>query len=467
MKILLINPPCGPRTIGLRYIARLEPLGLELIGAGVKNHDVRLVDMEVAPGDLNETLKNFHPDVVGITSEIVHVNAALEILRNIKKKFPSCLSVVGGHYPSLRPEEYLDPAVNLIVLGEGVETFREICDIWEKGGADFSRVAGLAIPDGVIVRRTAPRPLPVTLDHYPFPDRTLTAKYRSRYYYLFEKSVAAIRTSFGCTHHCVFCSVRVYSEGHFIFRSPELVFEEIQSLSEDFIVFCDDHSFLNPERMRRLAEMLLRANVKKRYFVYARADSIVQDQEVFSLWARAGLSLVMTGLEAVDEEALRRNGKQTSSATNEEAVEVARKMGFSLSAGFLVEPHFQREDFERIDAYARKRPSIFLIEYTPLTPFPGTPLYKKEREHLITEERDLFDLQHFVLPTRLSPKKLYRLMIHFYSRSVRRILFYFLRTNPSVYLSLHTFKLVWGLFQNTRAFLGAHRHTKPFILIAK
>lgn len=459
MKILLINPPCGPRTIGLRYIARLEPLGLELIGAGVKNHDVRLVDMEVAPDDLDITLKRFHPDVVGITSEIVHVQAALDIIRKIKKKFPYCLTVVGGHYPSLRPEEYLDPAVDLIVLGEGVETFREICNIREKGGTDYSGIAGLAIPHGKTVRRTSLRPLPVTLDGYPFPDRSLTAKYRNRYYYLFEKSVAAVRTSFGCTHHCVFCSVRVYSEGQFIFRSPELVFEEIRNLKEDFVVFCDDHSFLNPDRMRRLAEMLLRANVKKRYFVYARADSIVQDQDVFGLWAKAGLSLVMTGLEAVDEEALRRNGKQTSTATNEGAVEVARKMGFSLSAGFLVEPHFQREDFERIDAYARKRPSIFLIEYTPLTPFPGTPLYKKEQRHLITEERDLFDLQHFVLPTRLAPKKLYRLMIHFYSRSVRRILFHFLRTNPGTFFSLHALKIVWGLFQNTKAFLGAHHHT--------
>ncbi|MGA2259575.1 MAG: hypothetical protein ABSG53_33280 [Thermoguttaceae bacterium] len=35
MRVLLVHPPCGPRTIGLRHIARMEPLGLETVGAWV------------------------------------------------------------------------------------------------------------------------------------------------------------------------------------------------------------------------------------------------------------------------------------------------------------------------------------------------------------------------------------------------------------------------------------------------
>lgn len=86
LNILLINPPCGPRTIGLRNIARIEPLGLEMIGAGVSaDHEVRLVDMEVRPADLAEMLQDFRPDVVGITSEIVHVETALAALREVRR----------------------------------------------------------------------------------------------------------------------------------------------------------------------------------------------------------------------------------------------------------------------------------------------------------------------------------------------------------------------------------------------
>ena len=55
-------------------MARIEPLSLELIGAGVADeHEVRLVDMMVRPEDLEETLAEWTPDVAGATSEIVHV----------------------------------------------------------------------------------------------------------------------------------------------------------------------------------------------------------------------------------------------------------------------------------------------------------------------------------------------------------------------------------------------------------
>lgn len=458
MRILLINPPCEKKTIGLRHIAKLEPLGLELIGAGVKGqHEVRLVDLEVAPGDLEDSLKEFQPDVAGVTAEIVHRSSAIEALRQVKTRYPGCLTVAGGHHPTMKPSDFSDPAVDLVVIGEGVETFQEICAVKARGVTDFSSIPGLAIPqsDGS-VQMTAPRPLPTDMNSYPFPDRSLTAKYRSRYFYLFERSVAAVRTSFGCPHHCVFCSVRVYSQGRFIPRSAELVFEEIKSLSEEFVVFCDDHSFVDAERMRKLATLLIDGGVKKRYFVYARTDSIVENRDVFELWTKAGLTLVMAGLEAIDESALKRAGKHTSAQVNEQAVKIASELGFYLSAGFLVEPTFQREDFEKIDQYVARRPSILLTEYTPLTPFPGTPLYRQISGQLLTHDPALFDLQHFVLPTRLPSRMLYRLQLEYYGRSIRRVILHLFKADPWVLFSWHTPKLLWGIYQNTKAYRRAH-----------
>ncbi len=460
MRILLINPPCDPRTIGLRHMAKIEPLGLELLGGAVKGlHEVRLVDMEVVPRDLDRALAEFTPDIVGVTSEIVHRTTALEALRLVRARHPQCLTIVGGHHPTMAPEDFSDPVVDLIVLGEGVETFRETCAERARGGADYAKIAGLAIPqrDGSL-RHTPARLLPTHLDDYPLPDRALTARYRKRYYYLFERNVAAVRTSFGCTYHCTFCSVRVYSKGGFVARAPELVFDEIRALEEDFVMFCDDHTFIDPGRMRRLAHMLLDAGVKKRYFAYARADSIVEHRDVYALWAKAGLSIVMTGLEAMDDHALRRSGKKTSLDTNEQAVKIAQELGFGLSAGFLVEPDFGREDFERIDRYVRARPSIILTEYTALTPFPGTPLHRKERHRLLTHDPALFDLQHFVLPTRLPSRELYDLLLEYYGRSTSRGVRRLLRTRPGVFFSSHAPRFWMGMVANVRAFKAAHRH---------
>ena len=458
LNILLINPPCGPRTIGLRNIARIEPLGLEMVGAGVSaDHDVRLVDMEVRSTDLAEMLRDFRPDVVGVTSEIVHVETALAALRDVRRSAPGCLTVVGGHHPTLCPEDFDHESVDLIVIGEGIAAFAEICRIRANGGDDFTTVPGLRVRTRTGLKVTAPRPMPVTLDDQPFPDRSLAARYRHEYFYILEDSVAAVRTSAGCSFPCIFCSCRVYSEGKFIPRSPELVFEEIRSLDEDFIMFCDDHSFHDPERMRILGEMLLEAGVKKRYFAYGRADSIVENPEVFALWAKVGLSLVMVGLEAVDEAALKRTGKRSSTGVNDDAVEILGRLGIALSAGFLVEPHFTPADFDAIDRYIADRPAILLAEFTPLTPFPGTVLHRKTRHTLLTEDRQVYDLQHFLMPTRLPPRQLYRLMLRSYRQVIIRMILRLRLWRPGILLSRRGRRVLSGLFRNHLAFLRAHR----------
>ncbi len=457
MKVLLINPPCGPRTIGLRNIARIEPLGLELLGAGLPKHfDVRIVDMEVEPADLERLLVDFKPDVAGVTSEIVHVDTAKSALAKARAASPDCLTVVGGHHPTLCPEDFLDASVDLIVLGEGVDAFREICMARAAGADDFSDIDGLMIRTGSRLTPTRARPLPKTLNDHPMPDRSLTARYRDRYFYLWERPVAAVRSSVGCSYPCTFCSCRVYSKGVFIARSPELLVEEIAALHEPFVYLCDDHAFHDPARMAELAERLLITGVKKRYFTYARADSIAENPDLFKLWARVGLTLVMTGLESVDYERLKRNGKRIAEGADEAALAILAETGIGMSAGFLVEPHFTAKDFAAIDTYVRRHPAIVLTEFTPLTPFPGTPLYRKVKDEVLTDDRQVYDLQHFLTKTETPPRTLYRLMRQAYARVILRA-FFRARVWAGPMWRPHFLNVLTGLARNFRALGRAHR----------
>ncbi len=327
MRVLLVHPPCGPRTIGLRHIARMEPLGLETVGAAVSSqHDVRLVDMMVRPGDLRRTLAHFTPDVAGVTSEMARTGPALEVLRTIRRAAPECLNVVGGHQPTILPEEFNDPAVDLIVRGEGVDPLAEICAARAAGTTNFERIAGLMIrtPDGLVP--TEPRRLPPDINRQPLPDRSLTAAYRRNYYYITEPSAAGVRIAFGCPYRCRFCPGWIYSGGYWVPRDPKLIFDDICSVREPFIYFYDENSFHDVERMTRLAEMLIRAGVKKRYHAYARADSVLKHPELFDLWRRAGLSMVFhrrriarrqdtRGLEQADRSLGQRPGPRPAGKT--------------------------------------------------------------------------------------------------------------------------------------------------------
>jgi len=456
MKILLVNPPCGARTIGLKNLTKIEPLNLELLGATLKGfHEVRLVDMEVSPGDLHLTLAEYTPDIVGVTSEAVHVNTALAALRVARLSAPNCLTVVGGHQPTVWPEDFNDPVVDIIVRGEGTESFKEICDVRAGGSTNFSHIKGLSFYEDGELSHTVHRPLPITLDHQPMPDRSLTAKYRSEYYYLWEKRVAAVRSSVGCSFPCTFCSPRIYSNGGFIPRSPELLLEEIEGLEEEFIYLCDDHAFHDPERMHKLVDMILSKGIKKRYFTYARVDSIVANKELFALWAKAGLQLVMSGLESLDYEALKRTGKRVEEGCDIEALDILKDVGIGMSAGFLVEDNFEAEDFQKIDDFVKQHPAIILTEYTPLTPLPGTVLHRKFEKDIITQDRQFYDLQHFLLPTRTPAKRLYKLMRDAYGKVVLRVFFRAGLWKPKNW-SWHYIKMFKGLIRNFFALGNAH-----------
>ena len=462
MKILLINPPCGELTIGLKNLTKIEPLNLELLGAVLKDrHQVRLVDMEVAPGDLKRMLKDFTPDIVGVTSEAVHVETAKQALRLCRMAAPRCLTLVGGHQATVWPEDFNDPIVDIIVCGEATQTIIEICDARQYGAniykpINFKHINGIMIRDGDQFVATKYRPLPMTLDDQPMPDRSLTKKYRSEYYYLWEKDVAAVRSSVGCSFPCTFCSPRIYSKGGFIPRSPELLLEEIEGLEEEFIYLCDDHAFHDPERMHKLVDMLLSKNIKKRYFTYARVDSIAANKELFALWARAGLQLVMSGLESLDYETLKKTGKRVEPGRDIEALNILEELGIGMSAGFLVEDNFTAKDFQKIDDFVAKHPAIILTEYTPLTPLPGTVLHRKVQDKLITNERQFYDLQHFLLPTRTPAKKLYSLMRDAYGRVVVRVFFRAGLYKPKNW-SWHYIKMFKGLIRNFFALGNAHK----------
>ncbi len=459
MRILLVNPPSGELTMGLKHVSRVEPLGLEILGAAVPKHSVSLLDMEIDQ-DLVGALRKYRPDVVGVSAQVVQSYSALSALRAAKAFDPEILTLVGGHHASLCPEEFNYPEVDAIVLGEGVPAFQAVIERWARGSTDLLGIAGLAIPGSGELLRTANRPVPSDLDHQPLPDRSLTARYRSKYFYLFETSVASIQTSMGCTFGCTFCSCQRFSQRHFVPRSPELIVEDLENIEEDFVIFCDDHSFLDPLRMERLHDQIVERGIRKRYFAYTRADCVVQNPDLFAKWAAIGLQLVMTGLEAIDDPGIEAVEKGTSSAINEEALSILATCGIVVSAGFLVRPDFTAADFERIDRYVVAHPNIVLSELTPLTPLPGTLLYEEAKGSVSTQNRELYDLAHFVVPTQLPPEAMYRLMRKYYRRIVWRAIRRLQLYRPRTALRWHMVKLALGAVQVDRMMRVAHRQSE-------
>lgn len=415
MRILLIQPPKAPATIGGEDVYIYEPLALEYLAAGVAaNHDVRILDMRLDK-DLRGTLDSYRPDVVGITAYTVHVNVVRRLFEEVKVWNAQALTVVGGHHATVAPEDFVSPFIDAIVTGEGVFAFREIVNRFEKGGR-FDGIPGVGIPVDKGLFRTEPRPLD-DLDAFPFPDRSLTVRYRNHYHSEWMRPLASIRTSKGCPFRCNFCALWKLTGGRYLRRRPEKIVEELAGIAEEFVFFADDESLIDTTRMKTLAELIRGSGIRKRYFLYGRSDTVARSPELLELWRSIGLERVFVGFESFRDEDLALIHKGSTSSDNEKAARILNDLGIEVYASFIVRPEFTRRDFAAFRPYCEKL-GLHFATFAVLTPLPGTDLLHEVKDRLVTRNYDLVDFLHTLLPTALPLKDFYEQFYQLYNRAI-------------------------------------------------
>ena len=417
MKILLIEPDKAPVVIGGEDFSIYEPLSLEYVAAAViENHDVEILDLRLE-NNLDDVLQRFSPAVVGITAYTVHVNTVRNLFKIIKAWNPKVLTIVGGHHATIMPDDFISEDIDVIVLGEGVFTFKEIVNRFEKG-ISFEGILGTAFSYNGTLKKSEPVER-FDLDSFPFPERGLTEKYRNSYYSDWMKPIASIRTSKGCPYRCNFCAMWKLAEGKYFKRSPQKIVEELERIEEKYVFFADDESLIDVPRMTELANLIKEKGINKKYFLYGRSDTISKNPELIKLWKDIGLERVFVGLEFFRDEDLKYISKKSTVDDNNKAVKILQDLGIDIYASLIVRPDFTKEDFAELRAYVRKLKLDF-AGFAVLTPLPGTDLFKEVKSELITQNYDYFDFIHTVLPTELPLKEFYKEYHNLYMKGVSR-----------------------------------------------
>ena len=163
MRILLVMPtPFENGRLGLENVVWLsEPVALTAVGTAVMaEHEVRVLDLRLEDEDaLVRTLSAFEPDIVGTTSMTTDAYQAKAVLRAAKNVLgDGVLTVVGGHHPTLCPEEFDEPYVDVIVQGEGEITFRDLVKRFASSTASPGRAGGTSRRASACTARSALRP---------------------------------------------------------------------------------------------------------------------------------------------------------------------------------------------------------------------------------------------------------------------------------------------------------------------
>jgi len=403
MKLFAVHPGC---LMYSKIYLRLEPLGLELVAASARKagHEVQIMDLQTETHrDYFRLLERWRPDAIAFSCNyLANVPEILDLAKLSRKLLPECLIMIGGHSASFTAEELLEHgegAVDCVLKGEGEPVIAAVLETARHDRKNLHLVPGVRTRNG-----DGPRPMFVQSLNDLLPARDLV-RHRRRYFIGVLDPCASIEFSRGCPWDCVFCSAWTFYGRSYRTKSPECAIEELKQIREPGIFLLDDVAFIQAEHGMRIGEMIAQRGIKKQYYLETRGDILLRNKEVFKFWRTIGLEYMFLGIEAIDEEGLKQFRKRVSLSKNFEALEFARSLGVEVAINLIADPSWDRERFRVIREWCMDIPEIVNISVN--TPYPGTESWRTESRKLTTRDYRLFDIQHAVLPTKLSLPEFY------------------------------------------------------------
>ncbi len=409
----MIKPPLNQRLFIPNHD---EPLELEYLAAAVGDHQVEILDMRI-DNNLIRKLETFKPDFVGITAYTCDVRVAKQVLKEVKKYDPHIRTAVGGHHATILPYDFALPFVDVVFLGMADDSFKEYIRLLNDGG-HVEGARNIALVKDKDLYFTKQLPFDPDLDRLPLPARHLTLPYRKYYCDFMKSRTGLIVTSRGCPFRCTFCACWKIMNGKYFTRSPESIIEEYAGLPEDIelVCFADDNTLHNKNRMMRFIELVKQRRIKKRFMMYARADTIVKNPDLIEGLRDIGLEYLLVGIESFRDDELDRLNKKTSVQTNNQAIRILQKLGVGISPHLMIDPSYTKKDFRELFRYVC-RIDLLRPVFAVLTPLPGTELYEKYFDQLVIDDYDYFDFAHSIFPTKLSRKEFYGEYANLYRKS--------------------------------------------------
>ena len=428
MRVVLVSPPRRIWPYVDEQDNYLLPQWMACIGAYLRAAGVDVVLLDCMPlrlgwASLERRLRELRPDVLATgENHAVYASEVLRLVRLAKDLDPDVVTVVGGGHFTNSVELYLhDHPIDFIARGEGEVTLYELMRALEAGGLDEARQVGGVVfsRDGEAVY-TPPRALVDSLDDLPMPafDLLPMERYGSSKY-LYSPGGTTIHHGRGCVGQCTFCvwwkqmaDRKVTGAGgcrneqltpRWRTKSVDRTLAEMEVLYRTYnkrcLVFVDPTFNVDPAWNEEFALKLIRKKWDLSWFGFMRAEYILRDERsgIFEAMVRSGLVHVCIGVERIDAEEMRAWRKpirgdnqhiEVFRLLRDKYPQVFRQASFIMGTRgetpATMEAHF---DFAR-------RLRVDYPAFHPLTPFPGTDIYReaKDKGWLEITDLDEYDL---------------------------------------------------------------------------
>jgi radical SAM superfamily enzyme YgiQ (UPF0313 family) len=369
------------------------PMSLLCIATPIINagYDVKIIDQRVEPkwrSILKQELKK-DPICVGISSMTgPQLQHALEISK-IVKEYGDSPVIWGGTHPSLLPEQTLkNKNIDIVVQGEGEETFPELVQALE-GKRPLSTVKGIWYKDNGLIKNAGMRPFIDLNKQPPLPYHLIEPKNYTRT--MFGVEHLNFFTSRGCPYQCTFCINPAFDKKQWRPMDPDLVIQRIRDFVERYnvkgLVFNDSNFLSDLHRGRLILKGIIRENIN---VLISKINIDIHTilkiaEEDFALLQRAGCRRLPIAVESGSEKIQTLLKKPVDV---QRLLEVNRNLKkFEMVPVYLFMMGFPTETKE--DLTESVSLAFRLLDENPkadtsfniFTPFPGTELFDISVRH--------------------------------------------------------------------------------------
>jgi radical SAM superfamily enzyme YgiQ (UPF0313 family) len=375
------------------------PLGLLYLSAWLEKHayENEVFDATFSTPELQIShIQSFKPDILAIYANLITKPNIIKLVRRLRSlpDFKETLIVLGGPDVTYNIANYLAFGADVLVIGEGEQTFLEVVQSYDKGlKSQFGHITGLVYrtADGDIIR-TKKRAHLRPIDQLPFPNRSKIDLHL--YLNLWKKhhgrNSISVSTQRGCPYTCKWCSTAVYGQSYRR-RSPALVVEEMLHLKAhyefDQIWFVDDVFTVSHKWLSNFKTALQAKNLQIPFECITRADRLTP--EIIQLLKDCGCFRVWIGAESGSQKILNAMDRRVQSSQVQQMIQVANQKG--LETGTFIMLGYPGETEADIRATLNHlrlaNPKHFTI--TLAYPIKGTGLYQEVKNKMV-EKLDWF-----------------------------------------------------------------------------
>lgn len=394
--------------------------------------------------DWSKALIKIKPDFIIIESKTPVVKTHWNYINFFKEKLPKAkIILIGDHVTHLPFESFINSKVDYVIVGGDYDfvLLNLINHIFKKEvleGGVYWRANDSLISKKSQTKRIVSKieiyssgfpNFKHDLDSLPFIDRVLTkwklyAYENGNYKYTPATYLYSGRDCWW--GKCTFCiwNFSLNPLGSYRVMSPNRLFAEVKYLVDKYHVkeiFDDAGTFMIGKRLKEFCQLMIDSGYNKRVVLGCNMRFNALKKPDYELMKKTNFRFLLFGMESANQKTLDKLNKGLKVSEIKKGARLASSAGLDTHATVMLGfPWESYSDAKRTISFAKKMFSLGFfntLQATIVIPYPGTPLWQeaKEKNWLLTEDYEKYDMRESILKTKMTNEQTLRLTRELYT----------------------------------------------------